>query len=404
MSMDFSEKLMKLHRATTKHYQNFDLLLKEYLSTGCEIFNLELGVASHIVDDCYKIDSVGHNFFNLKSGMELSLSETFCQEVIRKGETLFVSNASQSDVFKSHPAYLKTGMASCVSCAIRVGDKIYGTLCFTSKNPRTELFKDEEIEILEMMAHSVGQFIEVRHHQEKAEQAAKMALIGQLAGGIAHEINNPMAIIAAQNEYVLSYLKEKGAVDKDVEESLMTTKKTIYRVRDIIVGLKTLIGNGSTHLEPVNLRELIDTTMNLVFDKFRQARIEIINDVSPETIVYANRIQLSQVILNLAQNSYDAILENENRWVNFTDIKRMDMVELSVIDSGTGIEPVQVEKIMEPFYTTKELGEGTGLGLSLSKSIIERFGGELFYHHQNANTCFKIRLNQSEASHQSVAG
>ena len=165
------------------------------------------------------------------------------------------------------------------------------------------------------------------------------------------------------------------------------------RVKEIVSGLQIVIGGGDLSIEPIALRDLIDSTMALVWDKFRHGRVEIINDVSPEIIVYGSPVQLSQVILNLAQNSFDAIQGNENMWVNFCAERKSEFIEFSVIDSGTGIPQEIEKKIMEPFFTTKKVGKGTGLGLSLSKKIIEQCGGQFVYDKKSDNTCFKMTLS-----------
>jgi C4-dicarboxylate-specific signal transduction histidine kinase len=122
----------------------------------------------------------------------------------------------------------------------------------------------------------------------------------------------------------------------------------------------------------------------------------LLSNVDPTLSVYCREVQIGQVLLNLLQNAFDAVAEQpEERWVRLAALVRDDAVEFSVTDSGTGIPPGLKSKIMYPFFTTKELGKGTGLGLTISQSIVKDHGGELDLREENGHPCFFFCLPRS---------
>ena len=248
------------------------------------------------------------------------------------------------------------------------------------------------------LAQFMGHYILLQKQKHQVEESAQMAAIGKMAGGITHEINNPMSIISLNDEFILNSLKKKGVLDEDLEESLEAIQKTVDRVRDIISGFQIIMGQKDSHGEFISLRTAIDFTMSLVRDKFYSSNIEIKNQINPEWRVYTHPVHLSQVLLNLVQNSYDAISMTPHAWVAFHACCQKDHIELSVVDSGEGIDLQIAQKMMRPFYTTKKVGQGMGLGLSLCQKMLEASGGKLYYDKKQPNTCFKICLPRFPSS------
>lgn len=229
-------------------------------------------------------------------------------------------------------------------------------------------------------------------------QASKMASLGEMASGIAHEINNPLSVILGRASILQSKvedLKVEGQGKEKIIEDLKKIEATVHRIAKIIKGLKSFSRNADNDpMVRVSLKNTIEDTLELCTEKFKNRSIELRIKLDPTKPldVEGRPAQLSQVFLNLLSNSLDAVELLPEKWVEISFQESKGKVEISMIDSGNGIPPDTAEKMMQPFYTTKGVGKGTGLGLSISKGIIENHGGRFFYDSKSKNTCFKIEL------------
>ncbi len=247
---------------------------------------------------------------------------------------------------------------------------------------------------LEEKVEEKTRLILVQH--QKLEYAAKMSTLGEMAGGIAHEINNPIAIISSASRIMRKHT-EKGTIDKDkVLKTCADIDKTVDRISKIILGLRTVSRDASEEeYLPCKVSDVFEDVLGLCSEKFKSHGVEIKIDLQDEvyqTIIPGRRVQLSQVFLNLIGNAYDAIEGLEEKWVKIEARIIDDKLNIRIIDSGNGI-PLEVQKkMLQPFFTTKAIGKGTGLGLSLSQSIITQHRGDMDIDNECQNTCFVINL------------
>lgn len=228
----------------------------------------------------------------------------------------------------------------------------------------------------------------------KLEHAAKMTILGEMAGGIAHEINNPITVISATSRIIKRNF-EKGITDPSAYEKYFDEiDKTIIRINKIITGLRVVSRDGANEgFQEEKILDIFNDVIGLCGEKFKNHNVELkvnLEDEVFQTIIKCGRIQLSQVFLNLLGNSYDAIEEQTDKWISIQGAVINDKLELRFTDSGNGI-PLEIqEKILTPFFTTKVLGKGTGLGLSISNSIIKSHRGEFTIDNNCKNTCFVL--------------
>lgn len=244
------------------------------------------------------------------------------------------------------------------------------------------------------------QFIEML--KLKSINSARLSALGEMAGGIAHEINNPLMIISGLSESVKRQLiQENGTEDTRVGQ-LSKIQEVTKRIARIIKGLKSIVRNSENDpFVESSLLQIINDTLEISQEKMKHHLIELILDFPSEDVFLKCRSsQISQVLVNLFNNAIDAISELEKPWIKVEVHNLNDSIILNVIDSGPGIPSHVVSKLMEPFFTTKEVGRGTGLGLSISKGIIEVHGGSFRYDSSSPNTKFTIRLlkNPSQGS------
>jgi PAS domain S-box-containing protein len=225
--------------------------------------------------------------------------------------------------------------------------------------------------------------------------SARLSALGMMAGGLAHEINNPLGIIHAYASNLLEMARD-GQISMPVLESTSAhIKETAERIGSIVKSLRHIAreGDGDPIL-PASMRDLIERVLELSRERFRMHSVQLIcAPIDPQLQVPCREVQIAQVVMNLVQNAFDAVAESPGeKWVEVNVSTRDDSVVVSVTDSGPGVPPPIRARIMEPFFTTKPVGKGTGLGLSLSRSIAAGHGGELTLGEQGGHTCFSLTL------------
>lgn len=236
----------------------------------------------------------------------------------------------------------------------------------------------------------------VLEQRQKLEHTSRMSSLGEMAGGIAHEINNPIMIIGTASHLLRKTLEAGVTAPEKLATYFDKIDKTTDRITKIINGLLALTRDASNEdYTSFKIGDVLSDVLSLCAEKFKAKGIDIqinFEDKIFQTVIKGRRVQYSQVFLNLLHNSYDAIEHLSERWIKIEAKIQNDQLMLSFTDSGKGI-PVEIQdKVMQPFFTTKEVGKGTGLGLSLSMAIIKNHNGEFYIDSQSENTCFIVGL------------
>lgn len=239
-------------------------------------------------------------------------------------------------------------------------------------------------------------YSQIADQQNRLTAASKMAALGEMASGIAHEINNPLTVIMARTEILLQSLNSEGVPPEVLRANLEKIEATTQRIGKIISGLRNFAREGSKDpKELIVVEKVLQESLAICQEKLLYKQVELkadFSNINSNMFILGHAVQISQVMINLIGNSIDAIEKENIRWIRIVAKKNAQMLELEVSDSGPGI-PQEVQlKMMQPFFTTKGVGKGTGLGLSISRTIINDHGGELSYIPNKGNTCFLIRL------------
>jgi C4-dicarboxylate-specific signal transduction histidine kinase len=244
---------------------------------------------------------------------------------------------------------------------------------------------------------------ELKIQTSKAEYSARLATLGEMAGGIAHEINNPLAVIMGNSSQIIKILASPSSIDQ-VKEKAQKIISTSQRISKIIHGLRQFSRQGDHDpFSPTSLRQVLDDTLELCRERFYRFEIKIQVQPVPEVLVPARAVQISQVILNILNNAADAVQETAEKFIEISFKKDADFVSIFIQDSGPGVSPTIAQRIFQPFFTTKEVGRGTGLGLSISKGIMDEHQGELLLVAANPMNKFEIKIPLKRKSTESQA-
>lgn len=227
----------------------------------------------------------------------------------------------------------------------------------------------------------------------KLEYTTKMSALGEMAGGIAHEINTPLTVIQLSAEQLLESFKEEDVPKEITVGALQRIVKTVTRISKIISGLRSFARDSKDDpMVKISVSEIVEDTFSLCREKLNHNNIQLKFVCDKDAKIMCRPIELSQVLLNLLNNAFDAIHDFPEKWITVEVETFEKHLHLSVIDCGHGIPLDIQEKIMQPFFTTKDVGKGTGLGLSISKGIIEAHGGKIFIDNRSPNTKITIAL------------
>ena len=272
-------------------------------------------------------------------------------------------------------------------------------------------------------AQLVSLLEELKKTQLQLFQSEKMASLGQLAAGIAHEINNPVGYISCNLELMQNYLValktlqteieklktypsfaklQKTAADVNLnkvvermEKGLRESLEGTVRIKNIIDSLRTFAYKGDDPFELANINTEIEHTLNILCNEIKY-KSELIKVYGSIPLIRCNRYQLGQALMNIIMNALQAI--KEKGLIKITTYQKENDIYIEISDNGIGIPEQNLSKIFEPFFTTKEVGKGTGLGLSFAYNIIKNHNGTIEVNSKiNEGTTFTIKLPVSTA-------
>jgi signal transduction histidine kinase len=261
---------------------------------------------------------------------------------------------------------------------------------------------------------------ELTQTQNELVQSEKMASLGFLVAGVAHELNNPISFVHSNMDFIDEYVvrlkrvleayeavelpdgptyqrlaevKQRAGLDRTLhrlDALISSCKRGTERVRKIVMDLGTFARADDVDPAPADLHEGIETTLNLLTKEYRD-RIVVHREYGSLPQVECHSGQINQVFMNLLLNAAQAIPETGDVWIRTAS--QGDKVTVVIKDNGCGIPEAHLPKVFDPFFTTKKVGEGMGLGLSISYGIIQKHGGNLrVSSHNRQGTEFTIEL------------
>jgi len=284
-----------------------------------------------------------------------------------------------------------------------------GELLLANKYLKNEIVHRKKAE-----TELVGAYNELKETQAQLIQTGKLASIGELSAGVAHELNQPLMVIRGTTQIMISHLQKLSS--GTIEEQLRNIERNTKRMMNIIDHLRTFSRQSPSDYTNVNLCRVMDDALLMVNEQLRLRGITVEKHFIKNPLhCYGNANQLEQVFLNLITNARDAITNRMEKKGPTGDFegkleiiiqpcgKTQDGVEILFKDNGAGIASQDIDKLFDPFFTTKEVGKGTGLGLSISYGIIKDHGGSIAMAHTSSDgTVFTIILSKSITKQQNA--
>jgi two-component system, NtrC family, C4-dicarboxylate transport sensor histidine kinase DctB len=233
---------------------------------------------------------------------------------------------------------------------------------------------------------------ELRRTQENLIQSAKLASLGQALAGVAHEINQPLAAlttyVASSRVMLRRNEVERAAGNLDLMSSIAE------RMMALVQHLRMFARKETGARSAVDLARIIDNAIRLLDYRIRNERVDLVRAPPPEPVfAFVNPVRLEQVVVNLLSNAIDAMRDAERKILTVTLGRESHRAIVEIVDTGCGIAPEHIKSLFDPFFTTKEIGEGLGLGLSISYGIIRESGGDILVESAvGSGTSFKVIL------------
>jgi signal transduction histidine kinase/pSer/pThr/pTyr-binding forkhead associated (FHA) protein len=342
-------------------------------------------------------------------GDEISFSKTISRRVFETGESILTSDAMKDGRFLASDSIILNRIRSTLCVPIKTKDRILGIIHVDTLG-KVMGFSQEDLELLAAMGHQIGiaienaklvtdlrrANIELREQQAQLIEAEKLALLGKIVGGVAHEINNPIMSVLGFTEMASRRIKEGIPDPANKEECihyLNVAQEEAQRCMQIVENISHFYRRKHSEKAPMDLNAVLEAALNVASFHMNQGHIEIVRNLKPDLpLVLASRGLIQQVIVNLVLNARDAMEQGGTLTVS-TDHQDHAWFRLKISDTGCGIKPDDIQKIFLPLFTTKEEGKGTGFGLSISHDIIKNHNGSIEVESVlGKGTTFTIRL------------
>lgn len=238
---------------------------------------------------------------------------------------------------------------------------------------------------------------EKKEAEIKLYQTSKLSSLGEMAGGIAHEINNPLGIIKGYIETLNKQMERNTWTPDQSRSYLNKMDQTVQRISKIVSGMKRFSRDGSQDkTTDYSLNKIIEETLDICSERIKNSGVEFkVNYLINEHFLRCRPIEVSQVFLNLINNAIHEVTGHDFPWIHIECSDNDATLFVKIIDSGHGIPEKVKQKLFQPFFTTKDVGIGTGLGLSISRGIIESHRGKLYYDDKATNTTFVLEFPKS---------
>lgn len=350
-------------------------------------------------------------WFKSMIGLE-GISETprrisFCTFTIQGKAILEIQDATKDERFRTNPLVLDDPKIRFYAGAPLTSPDGYnlGTLCVIDKKPNQ--LSSSQLEALKILSDQVVELMELRKTNKELKEAkklleeqqqlmintARLQTIGELAGGVCHQINNPLAIITGRSMILRSIIKNKLPGDDEVLKELDVIDQTSHRVSGILKALRMYSKDLGSQISEASVLDIVEDVLTLLKSKLVKENVTITVNKGIDPKVLVNKNQISQILIDIINNSIEALEETKDKTIEIEISTDKNNVLLLISDSGKGIRVEDKDKIFEPFFTTK--GRHFGVGLSNAQNFVKQNKGTLKLKSLSNPTSFELQIPKS---------
>lgn len=405
-SLAHSERsLRKLHDITASAEDDLNIKLNRLLALGCQLLKCDAGF--------FVKSSTGsrHTVFTYQSspnskdppfdGQLKLFTEHFYAQQTDVNEIYCIHDiATAPEAYALKKTFAKGG--SIVAVWVYGLKDTLGVLGFYSVDPLTTPISEVDKDILLLIAQWIGREIERNAAADKLQQrqvqmmkASRLNTLGEMAAGIAHELNQPLTAISNYGHGCIRRMEKSQQIDKELAEAITQIANEAERAGEIMDRLREIVKPGKINRNALNPLECLETALAIIRPTLDLHDVQV-NVEKPDQLPYvlADQIQIEQVALNLIRNAMDALIDsnesNRDIDIKLETVLNCEWVKISVSNPGPPIPDDIIDELFNPFISSKE--EGMGLGLAISRSIIESHGGEIGLENRDTGTTFFFTL------------
>ncbi|WP_045857425.1 GAF domain-containing sensor histidine kinase [Teredinibacter purpureus] len=374
--------LTRIHLLTANKFEDFDELIREYLVSGLEVFGLETGIVSQVTEDgIYRICDVVSPIELLHKGQEFMLEDTYCREVVRSRQVLGFPEVGKLDYMNCHPVYQNLKLEAYLSAPIFVGDKLFGTLNFTSTTPRHRGFSFHEHNLILLMANSMGSFILLRNKEDRLK--ALNDRIKRFVGYVAHDLRNPLGSI-------LGYARmgaREGLSEKRLRTIIVNIQRPAERALEFVSTIleNAAISTGKFSLVqlPIKTETLFNEAVESVALFAAESGIQFELTGQNDVKVLCDSKRINQSLMNLLVNA-----------IKYSPANSYIQLNASVVDQACKITINNTigEKDDSESVETKKLYGSVGFGLDIVREVLVAHQSTLLIENIGPNYCVSFSL------------
>ena len=381
-----SHTLQTMHEITSSRHMSFEGKVDALLRTGCNCFGTDYGAFIKLNNNHAQVLRFVGTEPVFKRDSQFEKNALFANSLSVDSEPLIIRNASEDAFFKQHFQYSELGINSYVGIPVIVSGSLFGSLEYGSLNTSAIPHSLIEIDMLQLISQWIGGEIQrqkahenAQKHQADLAHVARLGTMGEMASGLAHELNQPLTAIVNYTRGCVRRLSAKSVENLPaIVEAMEHSCSEAERAAEIIRRMRELVNKELPRQESNDINNIIEVVINLLKPKIKENHVAVIRDMAKKIPgVYVDRIQIEQVLINLLNNAIDSMQSTPLLKREIIIQSRYDnqAVQVKVFDRGSGLPNNMRSDVFEPFFSTKN--EGMGMGLSISRSIIEAHKGSL---------------------------
>ncbi len=395
---------------STHESDNEEAVYRLTLETVCRAFAWDLGHALRVSEDLPSVlfsSGLWHmtECQHFSAFYEDTVKRIFAEgeglpgQVLQRRSVVWIPDVTQDPHFPPRDTLMSVRPVVGAGVPVFVDEKIVAVLEFFKASPSYD--SEPLIRFFELLSAQLSAVVarhraqvETRRHLARLANASKMATLGEIAAGVAHEINNPLHTLTLTS-HLLERLASAGRLSAEaLQPHLKKVETCVKRMATIVSELKDFSRDSSQDdYKRAPLTRVVNETLDLCHSRLLSKDIDVmVSEIPDGWEAECRSSQISQVLLNLLNNAFDAVREQNVRWIKLEILDKGSLFEISVTDSGPAIPKDVARRIMDPFFTTKPPGKGTGLGLSISSNIMTDHGGSLALDSTSPNTRFVMTL------------